>query len=107
MLSLAGMPFTAGFIGKMLVFIAAVDHGYWGVIGCAIIGAAAGFYYYFKVILAIYTTEGAAEEPLQVSTSSKGNRRRTCRGDHRSRPVSEAVQKVLTSSGAAPVALGK
>ena len=71
MASLAGLPLTAGFLGKMLVFVAAVDHGYWGVIGCAIIGAAAGFYYYFKVILAIYTTEGAAEEPLKVSLSSK------------------------------------
>jgi len=71
MASLAGLPLTAGFLGKMLVFISAIDHGYWGVIGCAIIGAAAGFYYYFKVILAIYTTEGAPDEPLKVSLSSK------------------------------------
>ena len=107
MASLAGLPLTAGFLGKMLVFVAAIDHGYWGVIGCAIIGAAAGFYYYFKVILAIYTSEGAAEEPLQVSVASKGI------------AVALAVvivvlglyprplQKLLTSSGAASVAIGK
>ena len=55
----------------MLVFVAAVDHGYWGVIGCAVIGAAAGFYYYFKVILAIYTAEGTTDEPVNVSIASK------------------------------------
>lgn len=71
MASLAGLPLTAGFLGKMLVFVSAVDHGYWGVIGCAVIGAAAGFYYYFKVILAIYTTEGATDEPVNVSLASK------------------------------------
>ncbi len=71
MASLAGLPLTAGFLGKMLVFIAAVDHGYWGVIGCAVVGAAAGFYYYFKVILAIYTNEGSAEEPLRLSIASQ------------------------------------
>lgn len=38
----------------------------------AFIGAAAGFYYYFKVILAIYTAEGATEEPRKVSNASKG-----------------------------------
>ena len=72
----------------------------------AIIGAAAGFYY-FKVILAIYTTEGATEEPLKVSISSKAI------------AVTLAVviivlglylkplQKVLASAGAVPVAIGK
>lgn len=72
MASLAGLPLTAGFLGKMLVFISAVDHGYWGVIGCAIIGAAAGFYYYFKVILAIYTSEGTTEGSLKLSPLSQG-----------------------------------
>lgn len=72
MASLAGLPLTAGFLGKMFVFIAAVDQGYWGVTACAIVSAAAGFYYYFKVILAVYTTEGdAAEAPLPLSLLAK------------------------------------
>lgn len=71
MASLAGLPLTAGFLGKMLVFIAAADHGYWGIIGCAVLSAAAGFYYYFKVILAIYHVEAAAEEPLRIAFASR------------------------------------
>ena len=60
--SLAGLPLTAGFLGKFLVFMAAVDKEYYGVVAIAVIGAAAGFYYYFRPILAIYSsaeTDGA------------------------------------------------
>ncbi len=72
MASLAGLPLTAGFLGKMLVFITAVDHGYWGATACAIIGAAAGFYYYFKVILAVYSTsENASEERITLTPTAK------------------------------------
>ncbi len=53
--SLAGLPLTAGFMGKMFVFVALMDHGYWGPLACAVIAAAAGFYYYFKTILAMYS----------------------------------------------------
>ncbi len=53
--SMAGLPLTAGFMGKMLVFLAAVDHGYYGLVAVAVVGAAAGFYYYFKPILAAYS----------------------------------------------------
>ncbi len=72
MASLAGLPLTAGFLGKMLVFIAAVDHGYWGAVLCAIIGAAAGFYYYFRPILAVYSTDGASEAQPQIKTPALG-----------------------------------
>ena len=47
--SLAGVPLTAGFIGKFLVFAIAVKAGLWWGVAIAIIAAAAGFYYYFKV----------------------------------------------------------
>ncbi|MEQ1934164.1 MAG: hypothetical protein ABL962_09855, partial [Fimbriimonadaceae bacterium] len=86
---------------------AAVDHGYWGVIGCAIIGAAAGFYYYFKVILAIYTSEGAAEEPLQVSVSSQAIAVGLAVVIVVLGLYPKPLQKLLTSSAAVPVALGK
>lgn len=70
--SLAGLPLTAGFLGKMLVFIALVDHGYWGSLGCAVVGAAAGFYYYFRPILAMYSsTDASADEPVKLAPASK------------------------------------
>ncbi|MFU8892160.1 MAG: NADH-quinone oxidoreductase subunit N [Luteolibacter sp.] len=57
--ALAGVPLTAGFIGKFLVFSLAVDAGQWTLIGIAFIGVAAGFYYYFKVIRAIWWIDPA------------------------------------------------
>ncbi|MCP4791060.1 MAG: NADH-quinone oxidoreductase subunit N [Gammaproteobacteria bacterium] len=51
MLALAGMPLTAGFIGKYYVFIAAVDQQLWPLLWLLIIGSAMGLYYYLRVIL--------------------------------------------------------
>jgi len=65
--SLAGLPLTAGFLGKLFVFLGLADHGYWGALSCAVIAAAAGFYYYFKTILAMYTTEGTDVPALTFS----------------------------------------
>ena len=69
--SLAGLPLTAGFIGKMFVFLSLVDHGCWGALTCAVIAAAAGFYYYFRIILAMYTTEGSEKPSLTLAPLTK------------------------------------
>jgi len=69
--SLAGLPLTAGFLGKLFVFLGLADHGYWGALSCAVIAAAAGFYYYFKTILAMYTTEGTDAPALSFSGPAK------------------------------------
>ena len=57
MLSLAGIPFTAGFIGKLLVFAAAVQQGRFALVGIGIVTVAAGFYYYLRVVAAMYWQE--------------------------------------------------
>ncbi len=68
LVSLAGLPLTAGFFGKMLVFMAAVDRGHYLAVALATVGAAAGFYYYFRPILAVYSTADAVEStPLKWS----------------------------------------
>jgi NADH-quinone oxidoreductase subunit N len=54
MAALAGVPLTAGFLGKFFVFSLAVEAKLWWGVGLAFIGAAAGFYYYFKIIRAIW-----------------------------------------------------
>ncbi|WP_193214881.1 NADH-quinone oxidoreductase subunit N [Luteolibacter marinus] len=54
MAALAGVPLTAGFIGKFFVFSLAVEAGLWWGVTFAFIGAAAGFYYYFKIIRAMW-----------------------------------------------------
>jgi NADH-quinone oxidoreductase subunit N len=54
MASLAGIPFTAGFLGKFLVFDAAVAAHQFTLVIIGIITVGAGFYYYFKVVRAMY-----------------------------------------------------
>lgn len=65
--SLAGIPLTAGFLGKFLIFKTAVASGQYTLIAIGIIGVAAGFYYYFKVIAAMYWQEPGDASPIAVS----------------------------------------
>jgi NADH-quinone oxidoreductase subunit N len=69
--SLAGLPLTAGFFGKMWVVIGLVDQQLWFALACAVIGAAAGFYYYFRVILAMFTPEESTAS-VRMSLTSQG-----------------------------------
>lgn len=69
--SLAGLPLTAGFFGKLFVFVGLADHGWWGALVCAGVAAAAGFYYYFKTILAMYTPDASTGEPFKMAFLSK------------------------------------
>ncbi|HYF36243.1 MAG TPA: proton-conducting transporter membrane subunit, partial [Prosthecobacter sp.] len=69
--SLAGLPLTAGFMGKMFVFVALVENGCWVPLACAIVAAAIGFYYYFRPILAIYSSEPAPGQPLRLGPLTK------------------------------------
>ena len=54
MLSLAGIPPTVGFIGKLILFRAAVDAGLVGLTIVAVLSSAAGAYYYLRVIVYMY-----------------------------------------------------
>ncbi len=69
--ALAGVPLTAGFIGKFLVFSLAVDAGLWAGVGVAFIAAAAGFYYYLKVVRAMWWTEPGERPPVSLPPISK------------------------------------
>ncbi|MCX2573924.1 NADH-quinone oxidoreductase subunit N [Pedobacter sandarakinus] len=62
MLSLAGIPLTAGFIGKYLMFLNVMGEYHTFLVGFAILNALVGFYYYFKVIVAVWFKEGAEAE---------------------------------------------
>lgn len=54
MASLAGVPFTAGFLGKFYIFNAAIARQQTTLIVAGVITVACGFYYYFKVVRAMY-----------------------------------------------------
>ena len=75
--SLAGVPLTVGFFGKFLIFNVAIQHamysGYWFLVAFAILGATAGFYYYFKIIKAMYfdKSDNDVEGSISVNPLSK------------------------------------
>ncbi len=54
MLSLAGIPLTAGFIGKFLVLGAGVGAGQWTLALILVLGSVISIYYYLRVIVAMY-----------------------------------------------------
>jgi len=57
MVSLAGIPPTAGFIGKFYVFMAAVEAGLTWLAVVAVIFAAVSAYYYMRVVMVMYMRE--------------------------------------------------
>jgi NADH-quinone oxidoreductase subunit N len=69
--ALAGVPLTAGFIGKFFVFSLAVDAGLWAGVGVAFIAAAAGFYYYFNVVRAMWWAEPGDRAAVTLPLISK------------------------------------
>lgn len=54
MLSLAGIPVTAGFIGKFYVVAAGVSATMWVLIGLLVVGSAIGLYYYLRVMITMF-----------------------------------------------------
>ncbi|WP_313055451.1 NADH-quinone oxidoreductase subunit NuoN [Pseudomonas lopnurensis] len=57
MLSLAGIPLTAGFIGKFYVIATGVQSQQWWLLGALIVGSAIGLYYYLRVMVTLFLLE--------------------------------------------------
>ena len=69
---LAGIPPTIGFTGKLLVFIAAMQQGYFTLVLIAMINVVISLYYYMLVIKAVYLLEPPNDLPaLSVSPPVK------------------------------------
>ena len=62
MLSLAGIPPFVGFLGKYYIFSEAIRNGQITLTFIALLNSIVGVYYYFKVILAMYTKEANETE---------------------------------------------
>jgi len=77
MLSLGGLPFTGGFIGKFFLFYGLYERGdtdkkswYYWLLGWALINTVVSFYYYVRFIKVMYLGDRIADtKPLALSTS--------------------------------------
>jgi NADH-quinone oxidoreductase subunit N len=71
MASLAGVPFTAGFLGKFYIFNAAIAREQTTLIVAGVLTVACGFYYYFKVVRAMYWEGPTSDAAVPVSALSR------------------------------------
>ncbi len=75
MLSLAGIPLTAGFLGKFYLVAAGVESSLWLLVLVLVISSGIGLYYYLRVVVVMFThpsekTETPAATP-SLSLSGK------------------------------------
>lgn len=71
LLSLAGVPPLAGFIGKLYIFLAAINEGLYTLIIVGLINIVISLYYYLIVVKKMYINEPADPSPLTISTPIK------------------------------------
>lgn len=94
--SLAGIPPMAGFVAKLLLFVAAFKAGLYGILGVALLGVVLSIYYYFTWMRqAVFVPYRAMDE-------------RESSGAERSGPVSAGfwMRTMLTSLAILTVVLG-
>jgi NADH-quinone oxidoreductase subunit N len=70
LVSLAGIPPTAGFFGKWFIFRAAIDGGFYWLTIIAFINSVIGAYYYLRVLVFMYMREPAAGAPIATPMKS-------------------------------------
>ncbi len=67
LLSLAGIPPTAGFLGKYYIFLALIQTGHFTLAVVATLYVAVAIYYYFKIVRSMFARESTEKAPLATS----------------------------------------
>jgi NADH-quinone oxidoreductase subunit N len=71
LLSLAGIPPTAGFIGKYFIFLSLVETGRYTLAVIATLYVAVSIYYYFRMVRSIFISKAETDEPLTTSLGTR------------------------------------
>jgi NADH-quinone oxidoreductase subunit N len=74
MLAMGGIPLTAGFVGKVGVFAAAIDAGYLWLAIVGLVSAVAGLFFYLRLIVLAYFNDpdpALADEPITAPRSTR------------------------------------
>ncbi|WP_395729662.1 NADH-quinone oxidoreductase subunit NuoN [Nakamurella sp.] len=83
LLSFAGIPLTAGFIGKLSVFTAAMEAGLGAWVVLAMIATAITAFFYLRIVVVMYFADPAktipAEQPVGVAAGAAGTAATTVR----------------------------
>jgi len=68
LLSLAGIPPTAGFLGKYYIFLSLIQTGHYKLAVIGTLYAAVAIYYYFKIVRSMFNREAPANVPAPASS---------------------------------------
>lgn len=75
LLSLAGVPLTAGFLGKFYVLGAGVDTQQWLLLGAVVAGSGVGLFFYLRAMIQLFLSpapvEAAAAPPVMCAASPR------------------------------------
>jgi NADH-quinone oxidoreductase subunit N len=67
LLSLAGIPPTAGFLGKYYIFLSLIQTGHYYLAVIGVLYVAVAIYYYFKIVRSMFIREETERAPLSMS----------------------------------------
>lgn len=71
--SLAGIPLTAGFVGKFYVVVSGIGSALWLLVVALVINSAIGLYYYLRIVIAMYSHEESESAVPSRSVSLAGS----------------------------------
>jgi NADH-quinone oxidoreductase subunit N len=74
MLGMSGMPFFAGFVGKVLAFVAVEEAGYLWLVVVGVLTTVVGLVFYLRVVITMFspeTDDAVVIDPLEVSLTSR------------------------------------
>ena len=63
LISLAGIPLTGGFMGKVYLFSAALQQGYIGLAVIGVLNSVVSVFYYFRLMVLMYMKESSPGQP--------------------------------------------
>ena len=70
LLSLAGIPITAGFMAKFYIVFTGVNSGLWLLVISLIVNSMIGLYYYLRIITSLFMPAGTSEVPTITLTGN-------------------------------------
>ena len=71
LLSLAGIPPTAGFIGKYFIFLSLIETGHYYLAVLAVAYSVVALYYYFRIVVVMFMKKAGETVPLAASPGLK------------------------------------
>jgi NADH-quinone oxidoreductase subunit N len=69
LLSLAGIPLTAGFLGKFYIIAAGASSSIWALIVILVVTSVIGLFYYLRIVVVIFSNLPRSTEPLPPAPS--------------------------------------